>query len=257
VPPNPKPLKQAEGQLQFVPAPAQSTPPKNAPPSTSIREQVGLREHNAQDRALPLAFQQQSTQAPKPASASATVAVQPAIAMAQDAKATNAELPERAVKALDQDGLHGLMSQDRPIATTATAGSGVLAGVETARHAAHQIATAVVQGNGKATEIALNPEELGRVRLTLSAADGALTLVVLADRPETQDLLRRHIDVLAQEFRDLGYDSVSFSFNADGQSETPDDSDSADEDVNTMIKQSVETEEAIAPVSSSGLDLRL
>jgi flagellar hook-length control protein FliK len=43
-------------------------------------------------------------------------------------------------------------------------------------------------------------------------------LVVLTDRPEIQELLRRHIDVLAQEFKALRYESVSFYFNADGQS---------------------------------------
>ena len=65
---------------------------------------------------------------------------------------------------------------------------------------------------GRVTEIALNPEELGRVRLRMTSVDQSITLQILAERPETNDLLRRHIEVLAQEFRALGYDSISFSF---------------------------------------------
>ena len=92
--------------------------------------------------------------------------------------------------------------------------------VETARHASHQLAVAVTEQPGKATEIALNPEELGRVRLSMSVVDGAINVSISAERQETSDLLRRHIDTLANEFRDLGYSDISFSF---GQGDRPDD----------------------------------
>ncbi len=39
----------------------------------------------------------------------------------------------------------------------------------------------------------------------------------IADRPETLELMRRHIDILAQEFRDIGYGSAEFSFGQGGQ----------------------------------------
>jgi flagellar hook-length control protein FliK len=257
MPLEPKQSKRAEGGLQFAPASGQSAPRPSAAPLAPIHDQRSPREQNFQDRATPVPSHAQLIQVPKAAPAHTTAAVQPAIGAALGPRAIGAELPERAIIALEQDGLQGLMSQDRPIAATTAAGGAFTAGVETARHAASQIATAVIQSNGKATEIALNPEELGRVRMSLSAADGALTLVVLADRPETQELLRRHIDVLAQEFRSLGYESVSFSFHTGGQSDSAEDRDSADEETKTLMKQSVETEEAIAPILSSGLDLRL
>ena len=90
--------------------------------------------------------------------------------------------------------------------------------VETARHVANQMAIAMTDRAGRATEISLNPEELGRVRLTMSAVDTAITLSISAERQETSDLLRRHIETLAQEFRDLGYDDITFSF---GQRDNP------------------------------------
>ena len=65
-------------------------------------------------------------------------------------------------------------------------------------------------------EIALNPEELGRVRMTLHPSDSGMQVSLVVDRPETADLLRRNIEMLANEFRELGYTSVSFTFSGSG-----------------------------------------
>jgi len=65
--------------------------------------------------------------------------------------------------------------------------------------------------NGPNTELQLNPVELGRVRLSLQAMDSTITVAIIADRPETADLMRRHVDTLAQEFRSLGYQDVNVS----------------------------------------------
>lgn len=80
----------------------------------------------------------------------------------------------------------------------------------------HQLADAVARFPGRPVEVTLSPEELGRVRMTLTTVDGGLTLTLVADRPETLDLMRRHIGQLAQDFRDMGFQNLSFSF-AQGQ----------------------------------------
>ena len=64
----------------------------------------------------------------------------------------------------------------------------------------------------KQLEIRLNPEELGRVRLGLQATDQGLSVIVNVERPETLDLLRRNIDLLAQQLKDVGYDEMTFRF---------------------------------------------
>lgn len=62
-------------------------------------------------------------------------------------------------------------------------------------------------------EITLSPEELGHVRLTVKSHDITGTTVVLqADRPETLDLMRRHVELLAQDMRDFGYRELTFAF---------------------------------------------
>jgi len=183
--------------------------------------------------------------------------IQPPATVARGLKHIETDLTEPVIKQLGHEGLQGVSSQDRLVSVAQGTGAATGVGAETARHAAHQIATAVSKGNGKTTEIALNPEELGRVRLTLTASEGALSLVVLTDRPETQELLRRHIDVLAQEFRALGYESVSFSFNAEGQSEDGDRSAGSDEDVDHVVTQNTEINDTAGPMPTTGLDLRL
>jgi flagellar hook-length control protein FliK len=78
-----------------------------------------------------------------------------------------------------------------------------------------RLAEAVAHFPDRTIELTLSPEELGRVRMTLATHDGTLTLAIHADRPETIDLMRRHIDQLAQDFRDLGFSDLSFSFGRD------------------------------------------
>jgi flagellar hook-length control protein FliK len=64
-------------------------------------------------------------------------------------------------------------------------------------------------------ELVLAPQELGHVRLHLSAADGVATVAITAERPETLDLIRRNAEDLARDFRDLGYRDVTFTFGQD------------------------------------------
>jgi len=82
-------------------------------------------------------------------------------------------------------------------------------------HVVMQIAAAIgrgASGADRVIDLVLNPEELGKVRLSLSQSDAGLSVSVLAERPETLDLLRRNIDLLAGEFLDIGYQSAEFSF---------------------------------------------
>ncbi|MCE8538590.1 flagellar hook-length control protein FliK [Ruegeria pomeroyi] len=84
---------------------------------------------------------------------------------------------------------------------------------DSARHIGGQLATAVASQTGAdSVEIALDPEELGRVQMNLKTRGDTLTLTIFAERPETVELMRRNIDQLSSEFRQMGYADVSFSF---------------------------------------------
>jgi hypothetical protein len=77
-----------------------------------------------------------------------------------------------------------------------------------------QVAVAIGGTPDDRVELRLDPPELGRVQIHLTRLDGGIQAVVMADRPETHDLLRRHAEVLARELGSAGYDSVSLDFAA-------------------------------------------
>ncbi len=84
---------------------------------------------------------------------------------------------------------------------------------DVARSVGQQIAAGIAMQADRPVELTLSPEELGRVRLTLqSAGDQTMVVSVQAERHDTLDLMRRHIDSLTREFREMGYSDVSFSF---------------------------------------------
>lgn len=88
---------------------------------------------------------------------------------------------------------------------------------ETPRAVAVQLSEAVRSSDGDSISIRLDPEELGAVRMKLNHSDGQITVSISAERPETLDLMRRHVDQLAQEMRGLGYASMRFDFQQQNQ----------------------------------------
>ncbi|WP_294608849.1 flagellar hook-length control protein FliK [uncultured Roseovarius sp.] len=92
---------------------------------------------------------------------------------------------------------------------------------ELPQHIAMQIAAAAQRGEGnRPIDLILSPAELGPLRLSLSSLDGVMSVTVTAERPETLDLMRRHIDTLAQEFLNIGYGKAEFSFGGGQSGET-------------------------------------
>lgn len=125
------------------------------------------------------------------------------------------------------------------------------------RAAALQIAAAAGNLPDGGVEITLSPEELGRVRLTMSGAEGAMTITIQAERGETLDLLRRNIELLAQELRDMGFGTLSFSF-GQGQQGAADNSDLRGQQEGSLPGESARPNEPGHDLAhEAGLDLRL
>lgn len=77
---------------------------------------------------------------------------------------------------------------------------------------ARQLAEAIQQSPNRPVEITLKPQELGAVRLSVQQAEAGIIVSLTAERPETLDLMRRHIDQLGQDFQAMGYANIAFSF---------------------------------------------
>jgi len=84
---------------------------------------------------------------------------------------------------------------------------------------AGQVAVAIAGARERHIEVRLDPPELGRVQIQIDTSDTGLRAIVLAERPETHDLLRRHADLLERELAEAGFRDVDLGFSRGGQAE--------------------------------------
>ena len=125
------------------------------------------------------------------------------------------------------------------------------------RHIAIQLVEVVRVNPDQPTEIALQPEELGKVRMSLSTGDGVVQIALTAERPETLDLLRRNIDQLAQEFRGMGFRDVGFDFSGGGNNDKNDDQQPLNTGSALDGNPQQEPEKALEINLQSGVDIRI
>ncbi len=85
-----------------------------------------------------------------------------------------------------------------------------------ARTIVNQIVQSIVRAPGEAFfEIRLQPEELGRVRLSITPVEAGVSVQITAERSETLDLLRRNIELLEDDLQDSGFENLQFTFGSE------------------------------------------
>ncbi|MHA6346772.1 flagellar hook-length control protein FliK [Roseivivax sp. CAU 1761] len=75
-----------------------------------------------------------------------------------------------------------------------------------------QVTEVIARRREGTTELRLAPEELGRLQLRLTPGEAGLAVTISAERPETLDMLRRHIGELARDLTEAGFGGLSFAF---------------------------------------------
>ncbi|MEM9639819.1 MAG: flagellar hook-length control protein FliK, partial [Pseudomonadota bacterium] len=130
---------------------------------------------------------------------------------------------------------------------------------DVARHVAQQLAASIQVLQDGNLEIALNPEELGRVKIAISMQDAGVMITIQTDRGETMDLMRRNISMLEQAFRDMGHGSVDFSFQSDQQANADDQGSGSESNglLDGLPQEMDPVERALALPGLSGLDIRV
>jgi flagellar hook-length control protein FliK len=123
------------------------------------------------------------------------------------------------------------------------------------------LAHSVLDSGHSRAELILEPAELGRLRFDLVTQGDQVQVILAAERPDTLDLLRRHVDELRQEFRNSGLDTGTLSFGqwgkgGDGRA-LPDQPglDNVSQNPRPLIPVTLPATRLSAP--GSGLDLRL
>ena len=201
-----------------------------------------------------------SPTAPPPAAVAAQGGVQGAASVRSGKEITSVDAP--------RDGLPGLVGSAETRDANPSRGLAVAADpfrTDTARATVGQIAEVLRNTREGTIEISLQPEELGRVRLSLHGAEGAMTLQIHSERPETAELIRRHVALLQEEIRSLGYESVSIDLANDEHdrresAHTPTARGAAFDDFtpgDTVSGHGTAAAAAPVAVALGGLDLRL
>lgn len=126
-----------------------------------------------------------------------------------------------------------------------------------------QIGVAVKGAESSEIEIRLDPPELGRMKISIETTEHGTRAVVMAERAETQDLLRRQTDILARELEAAGFEGASVEFAMD-QGFTGENSEAESQTGNENRSYALTDEmTASAPtfdrarMSVTGLDIRL
>ncbi len=220
--------------------------------------EVGL--DRAASIGVPLRADTQTVLPPTTESVANAIASSPAVPPAPASLFTPAE-----IDLMIDAGVHaGDVADAQILRSSATSGAAlqattdaIVARPEVVRHAAAQAVEILAKEPGKTVEIALNPEELGRVRLSLSTSESGMTVSIVSERPETLDLMRRHIDQLSQEFQRLGYQQASFEFS--GEASNGDGSAAGQELAGSDRAYATDEMQTATPTRlvQTGLDLRL
>ncbi|NRB16918.1 MAG: flagellar hook-length control protein FliK [Rhodobacteraceae bacterium] len=135
---------------------------------------------------------------------------------------------------------------------------------ETPRLVAVQLAEALAIKGERNIDIALSPEELGRVRMRVSTTETSVVVMITTERPETGDLMRRHINELSEEFRRMGFEDISFEFSGEGlsgeeseQGESLENGSSGSRDGGPIAENMQQPEKQNLRLGESGLDMRI
>lgn len=234
-------------------AAALQTPPQPAPASLSLG-MSGMRDIPAPPPLAQAAPAQTDMQQPTPVPVTTRENTTEIAPIPDDAGRLRVAMPDPAARADLPLG----MTRTRDIATAPPMAHAAPAHTDP-RPVMQQVTSALVSTREDATEIALSPEELGRIRLVMSGPDRS-HVTIWAERPETLDLVRRNADLLTQHLQEAGIETSDMEFRQDdgglwqdhpaGSRTGPGDEDGGGP-VTTLVQL------ASTPVSDRRIDIRL
>lgn len=117
-----------------------------------------------------------------------------------------------------------------------------------------QISDGIQKMSDGGVELRLNPEELGSVRMQFTQSEQGLSVHISTDRPETLELIRRHIDQLAKDLEASGFDATGFTFGDEAPQREQNQFGTSDKDAE--IEDQIPTSHP-SSVVQDGLDIRV
>jgi flagellar hook-length control protein FliK len=124
---------------------------------------------------------------------------------------------------------------------------------------ARTISDAIItlRDTGGQIDVALHPEELGRLVFKMETTANGQSVSIFAERPETNEIMRKHMQELQQQLRDMGFGEMSFSFSdGDSSREDRDQTRGAHAEFDTIESQ-VTNHRFTNQSTRAGLDIRI
>ena len=114
-------------------------------------------------------------------------------------------------------------------------------------------------GQSGPIEIALSPEELGRVRLHMVPSGDTMRVTIMIERPETMDLFRRGAEGFLNDLRQAGFSGATLDFSAwdNGTPSRPPSQPTASDEGAPVAAAPERPRAHRAAISGTGLYLRL
>ncbi|MBL4807494.1 MAG: flagellar hook-length control protein FliK [Rhodobacteraceae bacterium] len=121
-----------------------------------------------------------------------------------------------------------------------------------------QIAVRITMATEPKIELRLDPPELGRVTIQLISNDSVLQAIIIAERPEISDLMRRHADILTAALEKAGFAQTDLQFQSGQHSgENPDREEESSNTPANALTNPQETLVNLPYISGGSLDIRL
>lgn len=113
----------------------------------------------------------------------------------------------------------------------------------------------------KVIEVSLNPAELGRLKLSLTPVENGLVINIMAERSETNEMIRRNLIDLERAFSEMGGENITFSFEQNGgfpdQGQHDPSIDSADWSEQVAATPTLSIQQHRDLTITSGIDIRV
>ncbi len=123
---------------------------------------------------------------------------------------------------------------------------------------AQAIADAVLtlRDSGGKIDVSLSPEELGRLTIKLDHTPQGNHFTLSAERGDVQELIRRQIEALQNEFRSMGFENATFAFEQQNDAQDdPENMHSNRSGIQISTSEEIVEKRQFAP--KSGLDIRI
>jgi len=118
-------------------------------------------------------------------------------------------------------------------------------------------AALTLKDTGGQIDVSLSPEDLGKLTIKFDQAVNGPQLTLFAERPDTQDAMRRQMELLQAQFREMGFDNLSFAFDQNPGNANSAEGNGADANGNPEKIEHFEFEASVGHTALVGLDIRI